>query len=293
MKGRIVEFDVVVDGRKVTEYNHRTEGAFIEHVTGKEFALRLRNLTDNRILVIPSVDGISALDGEVASYDSPGYVLRPNQTADIRGWRRGNDSVAKFFFADEGDSYGARVGKSENLGIMGLAVYEEKRPKAFERVRRRSMSLDSGVAVAAGPMGTGFGEEVSDRVDTTTFRKATSSPAEVLTVRYELRQKLVEMGLVSDKPQAFPGVQPPSSGPSVPAPPVGPIPRRPIPVPRDPMRPFDPRIVWDNIRGNIGQRSDCMHDNCPTCSGTGVRNDGLGSCIHGISCPCKKCSVTC
>jgi len=33
----------------------------------------------------------------------------------------------------------------------------------------------------------------------------------------------------------------------------------------------------------------CLHDSCPYCLGTGVRRDG-GPCIHGISCPCPKCS---
>lgn len=36
--------------------------------------------------------------------------------------------------------------------------------------------------------------------------------------------------------------------------------------------------------------SDCMHDNCPACGGTGIRKDGLGQCIHNMSCPCKKCT---
>ena len=38
--------------------------------------------------------------------------------------------------------------------------------------------------------------------------------------------------------------------------------------------------------------SDCMHDNCSSCGGTGIRKDGLGACIHMISCPCSKCSPT-
>ena len=36
--------------------------------------------------------------------------------------------------------------------------------------------------------------------------------------------------------------------------------------------------------------SQCLHDNCSVCDGTGIRKDGLGSCIHMISCPCPKCS---
>jgi hypothetical protein len=35
----------------------------------------------------------------------------------------------------------------------------------------------------------------------------------------------------------------------------------------------------------------CLHDQCPECVGTGVRRDG-GICVHGISCPCPKCSPT-
>lgn len=41
---------------------------------------------------------------------------------------------------------------------------------------------------------------------------------------------------------------------------------------------------------NYKEKSDCLHDNCPSCGGTGVRKDGLGSCVHMISCPCPKCS---
>lgn len=45
---------------------------------------------------------------------------------------------------------------------------------------------------------------------------------------------------------------------------------------------------------NISRRNDsnwqpCLHDSCPSCLGTGVRSDGT-PCIHGISCPCPKCS---
>lgn len=38
------------------------------------------------------------------------------------------------------------------------------------------------------------------------------------------------------------------------------------------------------------QTEQCLHDTCPTCGGTGVRKDGLGSCIHMISCPCPRCN---
>jgi hypothetical protein len=36
----------------------------------------------------------------------------------------------------------------------------------------------------------------------------------------------------------------------------------------------------------------CMHETCPECDGTGIKKTG-GFCVHGISCPCPKCSATC
>lgn len=33
----------------------------------------------------------------------------------------------------------------------------------------------------------------------------------------------------------------------------------------------------------------CMHDQCASCHGTGMKFDG-SMCIHMISCPCPKCS---
>jgi hypothetical protein len=34
---------------------------------------------------------------------------------------------------------------------------------------------------------------------------------------------------------------------------------------------------------------NCMHKSCPECGGTGTKING-GSCIHGISCSCSRCT---
>jgi hypothetical protein len=34
----------------------------------------------------------------------------------------------------------------------------------------------------------------------------------------------------------------------------------------------------------------CLHETCSQCGGTGVRKDGLGSCVHMISCPRPRCN---
>ena len=32
----------------------------------------------------------------------------------------------------------------------------------------------------------------------------------------------------------------------------------------------------------------CLHDNCPECHGSGRKPNGE-TCVHMISCPCRKC----
>lgn len=62
-------------------------------------------------------------------------------------------------------------------------------------------------------------------------------------------------------------------------------------------RPKDPFELYDQFRIINEQPaympySDCMHDNCPSCKGSGY--DAYGkSCVHGIACPCSKCRITC
>lgn len=45
---------------------------------------------------------------------------------------------------------------------------------------------------------------------------------------------------------------------------------------------------WDRIRGRDNWQP-CMHEQCANCHGTGLDQFGR-PCIHGIACPCPKCS---
>lgn len=48
---------------------------------------------------------------------------------------------------------------------------------------------------------------------------------------------------------------------------------------------------YQQLEGLQLNGSKCLHSNCPHCGGTGNRRDGLGMCIHGISCNCPKCTI--
>lgn len=52
-------------------------------------------------------------------------------------------------------------------------------------------------------------------------------------------------------------------------------------------------IFWEYTKRLIPtykDHSNCLHNHCSSCNGTGIRKDGLGPCIHMMSCSCPKCS---
>ena len=45
----------------------------------------------------------------------------------------------------------------------------------------------------------------------------------------------------------------------------------------------------NNLSKSLKSNQLCMHDQCQSCHGTGLKSDG-NMCIHNLSCPCPKCS---
>ena len=43
--------------------------------------------------------------------------------------------------------------------------------------------------------------------------------------------------------------------------------------------------------GSLWHPSQCHHNLCPRCHGTGISENG--TCIHSLSCPCSRCSPRC
>ncbi len=121
------EVEVLVNGKPAKEYYHKGD-TFIEGREGTHFSLRLRNNSSSRVLFVPSIDGLSVMDGKNASFDSSGYIVKAHSTVIIDGWRVSNEEVAQFFFAKKEDSYGEQMGRSSNVGIVGCAVFNEAKP---------------------------------------------------------------------------------------------------------------------------------------------------------------------
>ena len=94
---------------------------------GARYSLRVANHTNGRVLVVLSVDGINIVTGESAGFDERGYVLEPYQSCDLSGWRKSTTEVAAFSFAPLPQSYAARTGRPADVGVIGLAVFRERR----------------------------------------------------------------------------------------------------------------------------------------------------------------------
>ena len=99
---------------------------YIVGTPGHEYAVRIRNCTGARVLVVTSVDGVNVISGETATPSQSGYVLDPWGSVEIRGWRKNLQRTAAFFFTEHQNSYAARTGRPDNVGVIGVAVFREK-----------------------------------------------------------------------------------------------------------------------------------------------------------------------
>ncbi len=210
---------------------------WIPGVPGHRYAVRLTNTSNERVLVVLSVDGINAVSGEDADPAQTGYVLAPWQSTEINGWRKSLEDVAQFVFTDLPDSYAARTGRPDNVGVIGIAVFREGRsivhdePVPMERDDLRgdaqrsaakaaapaaaaeSSAADSAYSgIARQNIGTGHGEREWSPVGRTDFERASARPTQVTQLRYDDPDTLAALGILprphrywpQDEPDAFP-----------------------------------------------------------------------------------------
>lgn len=214
---------------------------YVAGTPGHRYAVRLSNLSGARVLAVLSVDGVNAVSGETANTDQAGYVLDPWQTTDITGWRKSVGEVAQFNFTALPDSYAARTGRPDNVGVIGVAVFTERVP-----AWRKRLQMDASQAPVPAPpaameradpasagapaarktealaqreerLGTGHGAREESPVTRVRFERASRHPAESLAIWYDSLANLVARGIVPAAPLA--GIPQPFPGDFVPDPP--------------------------------------------------------------------------
>jgi hypothetical protein len=98
---------------------------------GAKYSIEVHNRLGERLLAVTSVDGVNVLSGETAAWDQGGYVFEPGERYQISGWRKSDAEVAAFTFTASPDSYAERTGRPANVGVIGVALYRERRPQAW------------------------------------------------------------------------------------------------------------------------------------------------------------------
>jgi hypothetical protein len=231
--GSLVDVQVVDRSRGETlpTWRHRGD-TWIAGRPGDRYAVRLTNRSAGRVLVVLSVDGVNAVSGESAAVGQTGYVLDAYQTAEITGWRKSYSEAAAFYFTALPDSYAARTGRPDNVGVIGAAVFRERVPEpafgnslqpaapvaksgaASGRMQAEAQSPSAASADAAPSesearrsrselarrdekkLGTGHGEREYSPTTQTRFERASSQPAEIVQVRYDSWQTLLASGVI-------------------------------------------------------------------------------------------------
>jgi len=204
---------------------------------GSRYAVTLTNRSGGRALSVVSVDGVNVVSGETAAHEQVGYVLGAGQYAQITGWRKDLTRVAAFEFTALSNSYAARTGRPDNVGVVGVAVFRERPrpespPAVVSRQEKQEAARDAAPAASAGAssaneadarersdraaapeqrIGTGHGRNERSVTSYTDFERAQSAPNELIAIHYDSRDNLIAMGVIP-RPRKVPNPFPATAG---------------------------------------------------------------------------------
>lgn len=216
-------------GSVLPTYQHQGR-TYVLGAIGQRYLVRVRNHSHRRIEALVSVDGRDVIDGRPSDWEKRGYLVEAHGQLTIDGFRLSQSSVAAFRFSSVPRSYAARMGDTRDVGVIGLAVFPERRPRPqplapipyppLYRDRTspdgdlgRSSESESAPATAGAPMdkaapesrraerpglGTEFGEEHDSHVTEVPFERASARPEAVLAMRYNDRAGLLALGIDVD-----------------------------------------------------------------------------------------------
>lgn len=100
---------------------------FVMGEMGGHYSIVLKNRCKSRLEVVLSVDGLDVIDGKQAALSKRGYVIGPDETLEVKGWRTSPSTVARFNFTPVKGSYtNLKYGDHRNVGVIGMAVFAEE-----------------------------------------------------------------------------------------------------------------------------------------------------------------------
>jgi hypothetical protein len=203
------------EGRRLQLYWHEGR-AYVVGKPSNEYQVTLRNRIREELLAVVSVDGVNVITGQTADPSQSGYIVSSGASIDIQGWRRSLSQTAAFYFTSLPDSYAARTGRPDHVGVIGVAVFRKRQaPPPAPIGNAEPLRRDS---AAEAQIGTGHGRHEASPAYYAAFERVSSTPAEVITLYYDSRANLVARGIVRDAipvapyPRPFPGFVPDPAG---------------------------------------------------------------------------------
>jgi hypothetical protein len=220
-------------GQILPTYRYRGQ-TYVAGEAGHEYELRIRSNSGQRVLAVATVDGVNVVTGQTGALNQAGYVLDPYGFARIEGWRKSMSRTAAFYFTKLPNSYAARTGRPDNVGAIGVAIFNERvhccrRQEEFSRkeLDREPMAPTAAESAARGladadkserakrddsKLGTGHGRSEYSAAEYTEFERASDRPDEILSIYYDSQRNLVAQGIIPTPqrysqrtPQPFPG----------------------------------------------------------------------------------------
>lgn len=182
--GRLADVTVIdrATGATLPLYHHRGD-YWVAGRYGARYAIAVRNKLGERVLAVTAVDGVNVLSGETAAWGQTGYVFAPWQQYQVTGWRKSSSEVAAFEFSALGDSYAGRTGRPANVGVIGVALFQERLPEpvaqapAYSSPSRSEREADAPAAPPA-PAPESSASSKSALADRVTGGAETSASAE-------------------------------------------------------------------------------------------------------------------
>src|ERR1043166_698455 len=206
------DLEVLVNGRPLEEYYARGR-TYIEALQGAEYELRVRNPSGDRVAVALSVDGLNTIDARhTSAWNASKWVIEPYQTITISGWQMSSERARRFYFTNERDSYGAKLGQTANLGVISAVFFRERErpisvtpPYPFTRDKREAQS-SAGTAAPNAKLkdddeyaATGIGRNVRNDVQWVNMDLDSNAAGEV-TILYEYHSAFVRLGVIPREP---------------------------------------------------------------------------------------------
>jgi hypothetical protein len=252
--GRLADVQIIDRDTGSVLPMYRSHGEYwVAGRPGARYSIMIQNHRAERLLAVTAVDGVNVISGETGAWSQSGYVFSPGQSYEIAGWRKSNAEIAAFNFTAAANSYAERTGRPANVGVIGVALFLErpaKSPMYEARENRIEGAAADSAARAAAPspseaapapkleevkphaslsntpaqkLGTGHGPRETAYVQDTTFDRLSTTPNEVIKIRYDSLENLVAMGVVRARPMwQMPNPFPDSDAPRyVPDPPGG------------------------------------------------------------------------